>query len=527
MPNTLGPGAFGAARAVTSRPSVTPDNTGPDSWFKDCSSPSARDGTELRAAFLNAIIAQFREIRRANGRPEDNADSMAMRAIRSQRANFVAAAGVAGTANAVTLTFDPPFASLADLLATPIRFLVEQNSTAAVTISVDGLTAQSLVFLDGSAVGNGGLVTGRLVEIMHDGTRFVALAGVAAASGHTHPMTDIVGLLAALDARVLKAGDTMSGALAFANDVRARFQSTGGAFTEGSSGMQIGKGADNNGYFDNFNNDMIFRRAGSAELVRLAANGRVGINQASPLEVLDVGGSIRASSNVVVGGGVSASGSFGTSAQVLIGGAVASWSDRSTITDLPFTQIGGNYFWDGLADGVYELTVMATMPVANHTTGVYGGAFVVRPRVNLATIASSMSITELDSIRNVVATLTGRDAVFSSLSFASSALGSTQQLDHISSVAPFANPTLQVPTGLRLFQSSVSIRSGVLYMRYESQRIGGGGDGNKLTAPTFVSTGVNGIALLAEAGTSFVTCDGQTKSIGSASTVHHISLRRT
>jgi hypothetical protein len=530
MPNTLGPGAFGAARAVTSRPSVTPDNTGPDSWFKDCSSPTARDGTELRAAFLNAMIAQFREIRRANGRPEDNADSMAMRAIRSQRANFVAAAGVAGTANAVTLTFDPPFASIADLLATPIRFLVEQNSTAAVTISVDGLAAQSLVFLDGTAVGNNGLVTGRLVEIMHDGTRFVAIAGVAAASGHTHPMTDILGLQTALDGKVAKAGDTISGTLAFVNDVRARFQSTGGAFVEGASGMQIGKGADNNGYFDNFNNDMIFRRAGSAELLRLAANGRVGINTASPLEVLDVGGSIRASSNLVVGGGVSASGSFGTSAQVLIGGAVASWSDRRTITDLPFTQIGGNYFWDGLADGVYQLTVMATMPVANHTTGVYGGVFVIRPRVNLATIASAMSIIEFATGTSAPlaggGVLSGCDAAFASLDFSSSALGSAMGIVHISAGAAYQNPTLATPTGLRLFEHTVSIRNGALYMWYQTQRFGGANAGGTIQHPTFVSTGVNGLALLGEAGTSFVTCDGQTKSIGSASTVHHISLRR-
>lgn len=333
MANTLGPSAFGAARAVSLRPSLTPNNTGPDTWFNDCSSPSARDGTELRAAFLNAIIAQFREICRANGRPEDNADDMAMRAIRSQRSNFVAAANVAGTANAVTLAFNPPFASIADLLATPIRFLVEQNSTAAVTISVDGLATQSLVFLDGSAVGNGGLVTGRIVEIMHDGTRFVALAGVTAASGHTHPISDVNGLQSALDGKVNRSGDTMSGALAFENNVRAQFQSSGGVFTAGTSGMQIGKGSDNNGYLDNFNGDLVFRRSGSAELMRLAGNGRIGINTASPLETLDVAGSIRASNNLVSAGGINVSGSLGTATQVLTGGANAQWR---TLADLGF-----------------------------------------------------------------------------------------------------------------------------------------------------------------------------------------------
>jgi hypothetical protein len=356
MANTLGPGAFGAARAVTTRPSIIPDSTGPDTWFIDCSSPTARDGTELRAALLNAFIAQFREIRRANGRPEDNADSMAMRAIRSQRANFVSAAGVAGTANAVTLTFDPAFASIADLLATPIRFLVEQNSTAAVTISVDGLAAQSLVFLDGTAVGNGGLVTGRLIEIMHDGARFVALAGVTAASGHTHPMSDIVGLLAALDGKVAKAGDTMSGALGFANDVRAQFQSTGGVFAAGTSGMQIGKGSDNNGYLDNFNGDLVFRRSGSAELMRLAGNGRIGINTASPLETLDVAGNIRASNNLVSAGGVNVSGSLGTATQVLTGGTTAQWR---SLADLGFR---------GRLIAAYELRINAIVESSQGAT---------------------------------------------------------------------------------------------------------------------------------------------------------------
>ena len=365
MANTLGPSAFGAARAVSLRPSLTPNNTGPDTWFNDCSSPSARDGTELRAAFLNAIIAQFREIRRANGRPEDNADSMAMRAIRSQRSNFVAAANVAGTANAVTLTFDPPFASLSDLLATPIRFLVEQNSTAAVTISVDGLTAQSLVFMDGSAVGNGGLVTGRIVEIMHDGTRFVALAGVTAASGHTHPILDVTGLQSALDSKVNRSGDTMSGALAFENNVRARFQSSGGVFTDGSSGMQIGKGTDNNAYLDNFNGDMIFRRSGSAELMRLAGNGRIGINTASPLETLDVAGSIRASNDLVSAGGINVSGSLGTATRVLTGGATAQWR---TLADLGFR---------GRLIASYEVRVNAIIDGTTSATGVTNAGIAV------------------------------------------------------------------------------------------------------------------------------------------------------
>jgi hypothetical protein len=358
MPNTLGPGAFGAARAVTSRPSVTPDNTGPDSWFKDCSSPAARDGTELRAAFLNAMIAQFREIRRANGRPEDNADSMAMRAIRSQRANFVAAAGVAGTANAVTLTFDPPFASIADLLATPIRFLVEQNSTAAVTISVDGLAAQSLVFLDGTAIGNGGLVTGRLVEIMHDGTRFVAIAGVAAASGHTHPMTDIVGLIAALDGKVTKTGDSMSGTLRLSfNNPEIRIGETGGAWRLIKQGNVGATGL----------------------LVLQHSTDDFGTSPTNILSVNPNTGLLSLSTGVVLGSSVSASGSIGAADRVLSGGSSPSWravGDLTPVLDYQLryasNQAGTN---PGYTNGQWNTIALNTLvsneiPAANVAAGV-------------------------------------------------------------------------------------------------------------------------------------------------------------
>ncbi len=76
MVDLLGPGAHGAARAVTTRPASTPANTfgAPDTFFKDCSAPLAGDGTEIKAAWLTALAQQMRTCIRNAGVAEDNTD---------------------------------------------------------------------------------------------------------------------------------------------------------------------------------------------------------------------------------------------------------------------------------------------------------------------------------------------------------------------------------------------------------------------------------------------------------------------
>jgi hypothetical protein len=72
----FGPGAFGAARAVTIRPAATPNNTpgAADTFFRDCSTSTAEDGTEIRAAHHNFIAQNLRRLVRGAGVPEDNTD---------------------------------------------------------------------------------------------------------------------------------------------------------------------------------------------------------------------------------------------------------------------------------------------------------------------------------------------------------------------------------------------------------------------------------------------------------------------
>lgn len=176
MPDLLGPGAAGALNARASRPAFTPLNQGAgdtDTWAGDCSSPSAADGTQDKAAHMNMLLAQLRSPIRASAVAENSADDfMLTRAIRSNQLNRMNAGG---SANAITLTPvapAPAFASLADLAFVPLRFLATADNTAAVTLNVSGLGALALTWADGTPLQTGDIRTGQLIYVFYDGTAF-------------------------------------------------------------------------------------------------------------------------------------------------------------------------------------------------------------------------------------------------------------------------------------------------------------------------------------------------------------------
>ncbi len=179
MPNGLGPGRFNASNATTTRPPWSPSGTAGAArdFFQNCTDSALEDGTSIPAEWLNLIKAQFESVISASGVTEDGSDDMTLRAIRRQRLNFVAAASVAGSANAITLAFSPTWGALADLVGTPLRFIVEAAPTGPVTVQVDGLSALPLVDAGGAQLGAGSLAVGQLVEIMCTGSAFVHMAG--------------------------------------------------------------------------------------------------------------------------------------------------------------------------------------------------------------------------------------------------------------------------------------------------------------------------------------------------------------
>lgn len=177
MTDLLGPGAFGAARTVTSRPVFPPGNGAgdPDTWVKDCSSPSLRDGSENRAAAHNVLLAQLRNSIRATGVSPDNTDDfMLLRAIRSQRMNWAGIFG--GTANALTVTWsaaNPAPVNAAERTGKPLRGLVQLANTGAVTL--DGFPLKRRA---GADLLSGDLAVGMLIEAFFDGTNYRLLGVV-------------------------------------------------------------------------------------------------------------------------------------------------------------------------------------------------------------------------------------------------------------------------------------------------------------------------------------------------------------
>lgn len=183
MVDLWGPDAFGAAQAAASRPAYTPDNGAgdPDTWYQDCSSPTADDGTEWRAAAINILLAQLRGAVRKSGQAATNLDDLLLTAaIRSQGSNYRTAGG---TANAITVTLDPAPASLAALEGTPLRVkIATTNTSGTVTLNVNALGATAVKKPGGSNPAIGDLAAGMIATVVYTGTEFM-LTSVLAASG--------------------------------------------------------------------------------------------------------------------------------------------------------------------------------------------------------------------------------------------------------------------------------------------------------------------------------------------------------
>lgn len=172
MVNLLGPGAFGAARPAAVRPTFTPDDTpgNPDDWFKDCSSPTARDGTEWRSALLNALIALMRRVVRLSGVAESNDDpDLLAKAIQTQKFNH---ANDTGTADALVVTLAPVPSAYSLGLPVRVKKGSNANATTTPTINVNSLGAKTIVAWHGGALGIGDLPAGASFELLYDGTNF-------------------------------------------------------------------------------------------------------------------------------------------------------------------------------------------------------------------------------------------------------------------------------------------------------------------------------------------------------------------
>lgn len=171
MTDILGPAS--AANAVTSRPADTRIFGGTDTWFKDCTTPEAADGTDIEADWLNAVIAQIRGAIRGMGITDDNAnDNMLRDAILAARLRY----GVdTGAANAIVANVTPAPAAYYDGLAVLVK-IAATNTQAAVTFDLNSLGALTVLRNDGAPLQAQDLAAGGVYLFTRIGTNWFASA---------------------------------------------------------------------------------------------------------------------------------------------------------------------------------------------------------------------------------------------------------------------------------------------------------------------------------------------------------------
>ncbi|MBR2117660.1 MAG: hypothetical protein IJ935_03105 [Afipia sp.] len=184
MADILGP-AQNTPFATTERPAEDRTFSTLDTWFKDCSSIEADDGTDIKASFFNGLLAQLRALWRSNGKLADAAtdvipdvgtdDNGLTKAIQQliQRAQNSYAVDT-GAANSLVVSLTP---ALREYKAgVKLRVKVKVTNTGATQINVNGLGLRDVKKADGSALSPGDLVANGIADLNDDGTRFQLVA---------------------------------------------------------------------------------------------------------------------------------------------------------------------------------------------------------------------------------------------------------------------------------------------------------------------------------------------------------------
>lgn len=180
MTDILGPA--NAEFAVTVRPSETRAFGPDDTWFRDCTSDTVEDGTDIEASWLNAVVAALRAVHRANGNTgagapvvaEDNADGALLAAIQHmmQRRQYDYAADT-GAANALVVTLAPALAEYKARHA--LRVLPAFDNTGSATINVNGRGLRSILRWTGEALRARDIRAGVELWLVDDGAQYRAL----------------------------------------------------------------------------------------------------------------------------------------------------------------------------------------------------------------------------------------------------------------------------------------------------------------------------------------------------------------
>lgn len=180
-------GPADAANAVTIRPADSRSFPSNDTFWRNCSSPTAEDGTDITAEALNTFAATLRNVVRMNGAlaadptqkiiaEVGNDDTMLVKSIQHLLQRMQPQFGSdTGTANNIILTLSPvPREYKAGMCVRPkIAFDV----TGPTQINVNGLGWVPVVRPDGRPLVDGDMVKNMLPELVFDGSSFQLIGG--------------------------------------------------------------------------------------------------------------------------------------------------------------------------------------------------------------------------------------------------------------------------------------------------------------------------------------------------------------
>ncbi|WP_315759661.1 hypothetical protein [Bradyrhizobium sp. SZCCHNRI2007] len=187
MADILGPAS--APNATTLRPSEGRNFAALDTWFKDCSSADADDGTDIQANWLNGVIAGLRAVWRGNGVKadgvtpvvaENGTDDYGLLTSVShliQRGQPHYGEDTSSTAGVLTATLSPAPAEYKKGMTVAIR--AASTCGAGATLNLNGLGAIGIVRPDGSALHDGDIFAGSLNDYRFDGVHFQLLGADA------------------------------------------------------------------------------------------------------------------------------------------------------------------------------------------------------------------------------------------------------------------------------------------------------------------------------------------------------------
>ena len=165
MTDILGPASVGA---VTTRPGRSIVRGAANTWFMDCTSQQAADGTLCPADYFNDSLAQLRQTFTSSGIVQDNADDMLWRAIQTVGIRY----GVdIGTAQALKANFVNPVLVLA--VGPPaITCLVKAANPAQgpSTFQANATAATVLAWGDGAAIAPGDWNAGDQLLMIYNGS---------------------------------------------------------------------------------------------------------------------------------------------------------------------------------------------------------------------------------------------------------------------------------------------------------------------------------------------------------------------